>query len=48
MDVVGLRTSKDKFLSIKSRIDTAIRQNVDMEDERFSAALLGNPDAGAP
>jgi hypothetical protein len=47
MNMIGLEDVKDKFLSIKSRVDTAIRQNVDMKDERFSAALLGNPGTGA-
>ena len=47
MGMVGLEDVKDKFLSIKSRVDTAVRQNVDMKDERFGAALLGNPGTGA-
>lgn len=47
MNMIGLEAVKDKFLSIKSRVDTAIRQNVDMKDERFGAALLGNPGTGA-
>jgi hypothetical protein len=48
MDMIGLEDVKDKFLSIKSRVDTAIRQNVNMKDERFGAVLLGNPGTGAP
>ena len=47
MNLVGLEDVKDKFLSIKSRVDTAVRQNVDMNEERFGAALLGNPGTGA-
>ena len=47
MAMVGLEDVKDKFLSIKSRIDTGIRQNIDMKEERFGAALLGNPGTGA-
>ena len=47
MDMIGLEDVKDKFLSIKSKVDTAVRQNVDMKGERFGAALLGNPGTGA-
>jgi hypothetical protein len=46
MKMIGLEDVKDKFLSIKSKVDTAIRQNVDMKDERFGATLLGNPGTG--
>jgi hypothetical protein len=46
MDMIGLERIKDKFLDIKSRIDTAIRQNIDIKDERLSAAFLGNPGTG--
>jgi hypothetical protein len=46
MKMIGLEDVKNKFLSIKSKVDTAIRQNVDMKDERFGAALLGNPGTG--
>ena len=48
IEMIGLEDVKDRFLSIKSRIDTAIRQNIAMEDERFGAALLGNPGTGKP
>jgi hypothetical protein len=47
MDMIGLENVKDKFLSIKSKIDTAVRQNVNMKEERFGAVLLGNPGTGA-
>ena len=46
MDMIGLEDVKDKFLSIKSRVDTAICQNIDISEERFGAALLGNPGTG--
>lgn len=46
MDMIGLEDVKEKFLSIKSRIDTAIRQNIKIKDERFGVALLGNPGTG--
>ena len=46
MEMVGLEDVKLKFLSIKSRVDTAIRQNIDARGERFGATLLGNPGTG--
>ena len=46
MDMIGLEDVKDKFLSIKSKVDTAVCQNVDVSKERFGAALLGNPGTG--
>lgn len=46
MDMIGLEDVKDKFLSIKSRVDTAVCQNIDVSQERFGAALLGNPGTG--
>ena len=46
MDMIGLEDIKDKFLSIKDNIDTSVRQNVDLGDERFSASLVGNPGTG--
>ncbi|KAI9764249.1 MAG: hypothetical protein M1839_005972 [Geoglossum umbratile] len=46
MDMIGLEDVKEQFLSIKGLVDTAVRQNIDMKDERFGAALLGNPGTG--
>ena len=46
MDMIGLEDVKDKFLSIKSRVDTAVCQNIDVSEERFGASLLGNPGTG--
>ena len=46
MDMIGLEDVKDKFLSIKARVDTAVCQNIDVSEERFGAALLGNPGTG--
>ncbi len=46
MDMIGLEEVKDNFLSIKSRVDTALCQNIDVSEERFGAALLGNPGTG--
>ncbi|KAI1124436.1 P-loop containing nucleoside triphosphate hydrolase protein, partial [Nemania abortiva] len=46
MQMIGLETVKKEFLNIKARVDTAIRQGVDLKDDRFGAALLGNPGTG--
>jgi hypothetical protein len=37
---------KQQFLSIKTKVDTVVRQNVSLKGERFGAALLGNPGTG--
>jgi hypothetical protein len=41
-----LETVKEKFLAIKSKVDTLVRQGVPLNGERFGAALLGNPGTG--
>ncbi|KAL9068301.1 MAG: hypothetical protein Q9157_006551 [Trypethelium eluteriae] len=46
MKMIGLEDVKDQFLTIKDKVDTSVRQGVDMKDERFSASLLGNPGTG--
>jgi hypothetical protein len=46
MDMIGLEDVKTKFLDIKARVDTSVRQNVNLKDGRFSAAFLGNPGTG--
>ncbi|CAM1502642.1 Fc.00g074180.m01.CDS01 [Cosmosporella sp. VM-42] len=46
MGMIGLESIKDQFLSIKSTIDTKIRQDVSLKNERFSCSLLGNPGTG--
>ncbi|KAJ6114077.1 hypothetical protein N7512_007522 [Penicillium capsulatum] len=46
MDMVGLESVKSKFLTIKAKVDTAVRQNVDLRRERFGTVLLGNPGTG--
>ncbi|KAF5657235.1 DNA dependent ATPase DNA helicase B [Fusarium heterosporum] len=43
MGMIGLESVKDRFLSIKSSVDTKLRQGFSLSDERFSSALLGNP-----
>ncbi|KAK7510107.1 hypothetical protein IWZ03DRAFT_396821 [Phyllosticta citriasiana] len=46
MDMIGLENIKEEFLAIKTKIDTAVRQGVAMNKERFGTALLGNPGTG--
>lgn len=46
MSMIGLEDVKDKFLAIKSEVDTAVRQGLDMSDKRFGVSLLGNPGTG--
>ena len=47
MMMIGLENVKSAFLSIKSRIDTAVRQGVGLQNDRFGATLLGNPGTGS-
>ncbi|KAK7181913.1 NFX1-type zinc finger-containing protein 1 (ATPase) [Paraphaeosphaeria sporulosa] len=44
--MIGLESVKQKFLAIKAKVDTQVRQNVSLKGERFGAALLGNPGTG--
>ncbi|KAF2189155.1 P-loop containing nucleoside triphosphate hydrolase protein [Zopfia rhizophila CBS 207.26] len=46
MDLIGLEAVKQQFITLKNKVDTAVRQNVSLKDERFGAALLGNPGTG--
>ncbi|KAI1495866.1 P-loop containing nucleoside triphosphate hydrolase protein [Biscogniauxia marginata] len=46
MGMIGLESVKMEFLNIKARVDTSIRQGTSLKDERFGAALLGNPGTG--
>lgn len=46
MEMIGLEDVKKKFLDIKDRVDTAIRQKIDLKDERFGSVLVGNPGTG--
>jgi hypothetical protein len=46
MGMIGLDEVKEKFLCRKAKVDTVIRQNTSLNDERFSATLLGNPGTG--
>lgn len=46
MGMIGLEEVKSEFLSVKSKIDTAIRQDVSLGKERFGCSMLGNPGTG--
>lgn len=46
MDLIGLETVKEEFLAVKSNIDTKIRQELSLSEERLSCSLLGNPGTG--
>ncbi|KAI9763908.1 MAG: hypothetical protein M1840_009020 [Geoglossum simile] len=46
MDMTGLEEVKSQVLRIKAQIDTSLRQNTDLKDQRFHAVLLGNPGTG--
>lgn len=46
MGMIGLEEVKSEFLSIKSRVDTALRQCISLSKERFSCSMLGNPGTG--
>ena len=46
MEMIGLEDVKSQVLRIKAKIDTAVRQNVDFQKERFGVTLLGNPGTG--
>lgn len=44
--MTGLEDVKLQVLKIKARVDTALRQNTNMKDERYGVVLLGNPGTG--
>ena len=46
MKMTGLESVKDQLLRIKSKIDTAQRQNASLKGERFNIVFLGNPGTG--
>ncbi|ROW08400.1 hypothetical protein VMCG_03318 [Cytospora schulzeri] len=46
MGMIGLEDVKSEFLSIKSKVDTALRQGIALDKERFSCSMLGNPGTG--
>ncbi|KAI1935491.1 hypothetical protein LOZ12_005733, partial [Ophidiomyces ophidiicola] len=46
MNMIGLEKVKEKFMSVKARVDAVVRQSASLNDERFNAAFLGNPGTG--
>ncbi|KAJ6494824.1 P-loop containing nucleoside triphosphate hydrolase protein [Mycena vitilis] len=46
MEMIGLEEVKSQVLDIKAKIDTAVRQNASLKDERFNTTFLGNPGTG--
>lgn len=46
MALSGLEEVKEKFLNIKTRIQTAARQGIDVKRERMGMVMLGNPGTG--
>ncbi|PYH88610.1 AAA family ATPase [Aspergillus ellipticus CBS 707.79] len=46
VSMIGLEAVKNSFLSIKAKVEVVLRQGADLSDERFGAALLGNPGTG--
>ncbi|KAJ3564153.1 hypothetical protein NPX13_g7945 [Xylaria arbuscula] len=46
MTMIGLENIKRAFLNIKSKVDTATRQGISTDSERFGCSLLGNPGTG--
>lgn len=46
MDMIGLEDVKDKFLDIKARVDTTVRQGINLTGEGLGTVLLGNPGTG--
>ncbi|KAL2754181.1 hypothetical protein ACRALDRAFT_1049679 [Sodiomyces alcalophilus JCM 7366] len=46
MDMIGMEAVKQEFLSIKNRVDTALRQSISLRSERLGCSLLGNPGTG--
>jgi DNA repair exonuclease SbcCD ATPase subunit len=46
MEMIGLEDVKQKFLSIKAKVDLTLRQNTSLALDRFSCSMLGNPGTG--
>ncbi|KAF3918213.1 hypothetical protein ABW20_dc0107429 [Dactylellina cionopaga] len=46
MDMIGMEHVKERVLAIKAKAETVRRQGIDLRDERFHIALLGNPGTG--
>lgn len=46
MEMIGLEEVKAQVLKIKAKVDTSIRQGIDLKKERLGLILLGNPGTG--
>ncbi|KAK6440096.1 hypothetical protein LTR95_003679 [Oleoguttula sp. CCFEE 5521] len=46
MSMIGLEAVKGIFLSVKAKVDLAVRQGISLSNERFGISLLGNPGTG--
>lgn len=46
MEMIGLETVKQEFLSVKTKVDTLLKQNTSLSAERFNCTMLGNPGTG--
>ncbi|KAK6340036.1 hypothetical protein TWF730_001811 [Orbilia blumenaviensis] len=46
MDMIGMEHVKEQVLAIKAKVDTVHRQGINLREERFHVALLGNPGTG--
>lgn len=46
MEMIGLEKVKAQVLKIKAKVDTSVRQGIDLKKERLGLVLLGNPGTG--
>lgn len=46
MEMIGLEEVKAQVLKIKAKVDTSVRQGIDLKKERLGLVLLGNPGTG--
>jgi len=46
MALIGLEEVKQEFWAIKTRIDLAVRQGLDVSKDRLGCSFLGNPGTG--
>lgn len=46
MDMIGLEEVKAQVLKIKAKVDTSVRQGINLKKERLGLVLLGNPGTG--
>lgn len=46
MEMIGLEAVKQELLSVKTKVDTILKQNSSLASERFNCTMLGNPGTG--